>query len=287
MNTPVDRNSPLSLRPFASADLPAALRLTQAEKWSHRFEDWQLALRLGRGWAVVDGNAELLGTTLRWGYGPSLSTIGLVVVRADCQGRGIGRMLMNAAMAGCEQRTLQLTATLAGRRLYEQCGFVVAGAVNQRQGIPNVQAAPLPAGVTLRAATSADLEKLTALDTAAFGGPRAALLAAVLEEGKGLIASRDGTDFAFAMRRRAGRGLLIGPLVAPDAATAIALTGALLETGGEVCRIDIPADESEFGAWLEASGLPSVDEVTPMRRGQRAAPVAGAKTWALASQAFG
>src|SRR6185437_9201170 len=82
------------LRRLQAADLAAALKLTQAERWSHRMEDWEFHYRLGLGWAACDSTGKLLGTASWWAYGDAFATVGLVLVDQSCQGRGIGRKLM-------------------------------------------------------------------------------------------------------------------------------------------------------------------------------------------------
>jgi GNAT superfamily N-acetyltransferase len=50
-----------------------------------------------------------------------------VVVRQDAQGRGLGRLLMQAAIRDAGARTLGLVATTAGLKLYQSLGFVETG----------------------------------------------------------------------------------------------------------------------------------------------------------------
>ena len=71
---------PLNIRRMQASDLPAALKLTQAENWSHRLEDWEFHYRLGRGWVACDEEGKLVGTILWWPYGKEFGTVGLVVV---------------------------------------------------------------------------------------------------------------------------------------------------------------------------------------------------------------
>ena len=112
---------------IAAEDLPDALRLTQALPWSHTLQDWQLHFRVGRGFAATDDAGRLLGTILWWPYGEHYGSVGLVVVSAGAQGRGIGRALMDTVLSDAGSRSLQLVATEAGLKLYRQCGFCELG----------------------------------------------------------------------------------------------------------------------------------------------------------------
>jgi hypothetical protein len=91
----------------------------------------------------------------------------------------------------------------------------------------------------------------------------------------------------FAMLRRFGRGLAIGPVVAPDADSAKALIAHLVGlNAGKFVRIDIDFD-SGLTEWLEGLGLLRVDAPTVMVRGTAPAHVEGVRLYALVNQALG
>lgn len=250
--------------------------------------DWALHLRLGRGFGARDGDGSLLGTAIWWDWDGKLATLGLVVVRPDCQGRGIGRMLMRAILAETGERTVGLVATNAGLKLYQDCGFVVSGGIVQCQGTVAGSAASPPKGVLVREAGLGDRTALYALDAAAVGARRPALLDAVLDAGlPALLAERGGRLVGGALLRPAGRGTTVGPLIADSEDVARALADAALDRIGGFARLDVPASAERLVAHLESRGLPVVDRVTAMLRG--APPPAGDKTrrFGLVSQAFG
>jgi ribosomal protein S18 acetylase RimI-like enzyme len=277
------------IRRMQPGDLPAALKLTQAEQWSHRLEDWQFHHRLGHGWVECSDAGALLATATWWAYGESFGAIGLVVVDRSQQGKGIGRRLMDTLIDDAGSRSLQLIATTAGLKLYRQCGFREAGVIEQRQGIvsPLLPLPPSADGTTVRAATAQDVESLVNLDTAAFGAPRRTIINQLLVEGSGLLAAVDGRPAGFAMTRQAGRGTLIGPLVADSEAVAIMLVARLLSAGTGFIRIDIPGDAPQLARWLDAAGLVAVDRVTSMLRGVWLKAQANVRTFGLVSQALG
>ncbi len=288
------------LRPLVAADLPAALALTQSQRWSHQMHDWQLHFDLGQGLGACDTDGTLLGAALWWAQGERCATIGLVVVRPDCQGRGIGRQLMGAVLARTGERPVGLIATAAGLRLYEECGFVRLGEILQCQGAvqpahpmstsparPTTPATPT-AEARIRAFDPTDRRALFALDAAAFGAQRDALLDAVLGAGQpAWVAERERRLVGFALQRPAGHGVTVGPMVAPDEATAIALATQALATIEGPARFDIPATAGMLAAALAARGLPVVDRVTRMVRGEWPAVDPGARLYGLASQALG
>lgn len=273
------------MRRLQPSDLPAALKLTQAVQWSHRLEDWQLHYRLGQGWAICGDDGALLGTATWWSYGEHLGSVGLVLVDGSQQGKGLGRRLMDTIIDDAGSRSLQLMATQAGLKLYKQCGFREVGMIEQRQGM--LAPPPAPTSVTLRAATSDDLETLIALDAAAFAAPRRELMRELLAIGSGIVAMVDGRAAGFVMKRQGGRGTLIGPVVAHSESLAIALVAQMLNSTTGFTRIDIPVAAGELGRWLDSVGLVRVDTVIAMLRGERPEAQPGVRTFGLASQAFG
>ena len=284
---PTPSTDGIVLRALQEADLDAALGLSQAVHWPHRLADWQLAFRFGSG-VVAERDGELVGCAMSWPWGPSHATLGLVIVDPKCQGRRVGFRLMQALLADLEDRSVLLHATAEGRGLYERLGFVRTGEVRQHQG--PAQSAPLVAldpGWRLRPSDQADASVLIELDAAARGMPREALMRELLAASDTVVLDQEGVCRGFAMLRRFGRGLIIGPVVAPDAQGAKALIAHLAGiSAGKFVRIDIDFD-SGLTEWLESLGLMRVDGPTEMVRGPVPAPVPGVRRYALVTQALG
>jgi GNAT superfamily N-acetyltransferase len=272
----------MKMRRMQPDDLPSALKFTQAVQWSHRLEDWEFHHRLGRGWVAGDDSGAMLGTATWWSYGKHHGSVGLVVVDRSQQGKGIGRRLMETIIDDAGPRSLQLVATQAGLKLYQQCGFREVGMIEQRQGEVSSPVDAPSTTAAMRATTTGDLETLRALDAAAMGAPRRELLQHLLAVGSGFL-----HPGGFVIKRQAGRGTLIGPVVAESESLAIALVAKALNSSTGFVRIDIPSSAKQLAAWLDSVGLVKVDTVTAMRRGDSPAANPSVRTYALASQAFG
>lgn len=284
---PTPSTDGIVLRALQESDLDAALSLSQAVHWPHRLADWQFAFGFGSG-MVAERDGEVVGCALRWLWGPAHATLGLVIVDPKCQGRRIGLRLMQALLADLDGRSVLLHATAEGRGLYERLGFVRTGEVRQHQG--PAQSAPLVAldpGWRLRPSDHADAAVLIELDAAARGMPREALMRELLAASDTVVLDQDGACRGFAMLRRFGRGLIIGPVVAPDALGAKALIAHLVGiSAGKFVRIDVDFD-SGLTEWLESLGLLRVDAGTEMVRGAVPGAVPGVRRFALVTQALG
>src|SRR5690606_24114730 len=217
VSVPHSQFSAIQYRPLQEADLPQAHALSAALQWPHRLEDWRFGWRLGAGEAAWHG-ADLAGVALHWDYGTCM-TLGHIIVAPAHQGQGIGGTLVARALRHAAAPAALLHATPAGAGVYARQGFGVVGQVAQHQGGVPAQlpaAGPLPAGVALRPLAPGDRAWAMAWDTAATGMRREALLGALWDTAQGVALMRAGQPAGFSLLRRAGRGWVVGPLVAPD-----------------------------------------------------------------------
>ncbi len=274
-------------RKFARRDIAGAHRLSLEAGWPHRLEDWEFVQKLGRGY-VAENGGDLIGTVLTWAHDRRHASLGMVIVSPAHQGRGIGRGLMDLALADLGKRTVLLNATPQGRKLYESLGFHDAGQVEQHQGaVAQVRAISLPRGERLRPVGASDATELAALATSASGFSRARTMARLLEVSDSIVLARGDESLGFACFRRFGHGHAIGPVVAPDAARAQALVSHWLAMHpGRFVRIDVPC-ASGLGDWLDGLGLEKVDTVITMARGPRPAAGQAVRSFALLNQALG
>ncbi|AHG38873.1 GNAT family acetyltransferase [Pseudomonas syringae CC1557] len=274
-------------RPMTAADVGNAHELSIALKWPHRLEDWAMLQRVAQGFVALH-NGRLIGSAFACHQG-EFSTIGLVIVSDDYQGKGIGRKLMELAIGSVAPRTAVLNATLAGAPLYEKMGFVSFGEIQQRQGQAQ-QPTPteLKADESCRVLIEADHPRVLELANAGSGMDRLVTLGDVLNNIEYAVGiEHDGQLQAFALLRPFGRGLCIGPVVAQSVEQARHMIEHLLaKVPYAFVRIDIPTD-CGLADWLEEAGLKRVDSVTCMSMGAVPQPSQGVRQFALISQAIG
>lgn len=276
-SSPVIAPQDLRIEPFAQEHLDAALRLSQQVGWPHRIEDWALNASVSGGVVALEGN-KVVGTALRTIFG-DVALLNMIIVDARMRGRGLGRRVMGAVIAMAGPREMRLVATQEGLPLYEKLGFSATGQIAQHQGIAESATPDLP----VSDGDSGDVERLAAMDRTASGMARIELLRRIAGQGQVLLAE-DG----FAMLREFGRGHVLGPVVARDAATARALIaeGARRCVGGFL-RVDLPRELglSDHAASL---GLAHVGGGTAMACRAAIAPEQkDFTTYALVSQALG
>jgi len=277
----------LTLRAMTPEDIEQCYRMTQALKWPHRREDWQLALQLGEG-TVIEEQGRVIGSAMLWRWGEHAATLGLVIVDNQQQGRGLGKQLMLAQLEKVPDGNVRLHATEMGKGLYEKLGFVSCGEIRQHQtrALASLPDAVIPAGLHLRPATPADHAVLVKLDQQAHGMHRPALFDHLLRDCQTLLLQDDQQQIqGFASLRRFGHGWAIGPVIATALPVAQALVATLMQPlQGQFLRIDTDAS-LPLASWLNTLGLDQVDAPTTMVRGTPWTPQ-GMQAFGLMTQAM-
>jgi len=270
--------------PLRGDHMPQAHGLSAELRWPYREEDWRFALELGQG-VAAEHEGQLVGTALWWLYEEDFASCGMIIVKPAHQGRGIGRRLVDDLLHQAEGRSMILNSTVEGRPLYDRLGFVPRGEVSQHQAVlAQAPAAGEKSG--MRAFARDDLDAIRALDRRASGMGRRALLHALLAVGRGIVLERRGRIVGYGCSRRWGRGFVIGPVVAENPAQAQALIATLASAHvGEFVRVDV--NREDLSQWLDGIGLPRVDRVVSMVRGDPPHSAPDATLFALSNQSFG
>ncbi|MET2828546.1 GNAT family N-acetyltransferase [Mesorhizobium shangrilense] len=263
--------------------------------WPHRAEDWQFLRDVGQGFVVLDEIGRVLGSAMWFAHGADFATVGMVITSPRLQTLGAAQWLMKRIFDKVGGRDLRLNATRAARRLYLSLDFVPEKTVYQCQGIARAQSM---GGSTetrgdIRGLDARDIPSVIALDAAAFGVRRAALIEKLFAHSAGYGLFKGDTLKAFALCRPFGRGHVVGPVVAESDAEAVAIVRPhVADHSGSFLRVDTHMDNGEFAAFLSHSGMPVFDTVLTMSMGKRLPDfvISGAATpmiYALTSQTLG
>lgn len=270
------------LLPMAATDLDAVATLVTAIRWPHRRADVQALIELGHGRIAHDpADGRLLGVGLWWPFGERAARIGLVIVDPAIQGRGLGRRMVETLISDAA-RPVMLLATRAGRPLYDKLGFVETGAVCQHQGEYRGKAVR---DQRIRPATASDLTAILRVDAEATGLDRAQVLRHLMGVGRTAVLADGEAVAGYAVERAFGCGSVIGPIVAPAEADAIALFDALAAPG--FVRVDRAAGATALGRHLASRGLALDSESAAMVLGGWPAALTPPRLFALASHALG
>lgn len=284
----------ISFQPFGVEHLPGAAALSRDENWPHRIEDWGLVRSLSRG-VVVLADGDVAGTAFVTRFGP-VAMANMIIVGKAMRGRGLGRRLMEEAMALQVPDEWRLVATADGLPLYRKLGFEETGLIAQHQGVL-LDLMGAPADERLDWAKPEEAATIAALDTQATGMERLPLIEAILKTGRIAVVREAGEIAGYAALRAFGYGEVAGPVIARSTEEAQALLTFLFAgQAGRFMRVDTATD-SGLSLWLERAGLAHVGGGVAMSRVDKTAdrgtsrvdgPSAGTvKRFALAAQALG
>ena len=269
------------IRLLTPADLDDAVTLSSTAGWNQQREDWRMLQTLApRGSFAAIGEGRIVGTSIGIDYG-HFGWIAMMLVEPAYRGRGVGRRLLEAAMAAVpSDRPIRLDATPMGRPLYQAFGFedesmltrYVAPAAARR--VP-----PHPGGLSTETLTEASLPAIVKHDGGIFGADRRAVLDWALHRAPDYArVTRSDAGLARYCFGRLGRRFdQVGPVVADDDEAARALVAAAL-AGAEDRAVAIDAFDARngFTAWLRAIGFDAERPLFRMRRrGTHAPPVPG------------
>lgn len=259
---------------FRHNDLNRFLALAAAEGWiCDRWEFDFLFRTFPNGCLVARQGGIPVGFVTSIKYGKS-GWIGNLIVREELRGKGVGTTLMNRALAALDNagaETVWLTASLAGKPVYESLGFTTVDVVNRWVG-RGIGGVATPAGETISRAD------ILALDQAGWGDRRDTVIDLVA--GQGRVFSTRG---AFLVSQRCAGGTQLGPWGGADLGALLLLEKALAEAGwGKKVFLDAPVSNAGQTAHLLGMGFSVRGSNLLMFRGETPAYEPG-RIFALAS----
>ena len=281
--------------PLTTAELDDAEALVREAGWNQTAADWRIFLDLGTVHAVRNSARRVIATAAMLPYGGRFAWISMVLVAGEYRRQGLAKRLLRRCVSDLTAKRLTpvLDATPAGRLVYVALGFqdtwglqrLVASQPDRR----STDTADTADGLTVRPIGGADWQALCDYDALAFGADRSSVLGRLRGRvpGAELVAWRGDRIAGFLMGRDGRSATQLGPLVAEDESTAVALLArGLGGTSGPV-YIDLADAKSEVRRWLDARGFVSQRPFTRMVHGRPTAFDDPARTVAVAGPELG
>ena len=260
----------IEVRQMKETDLSAAMEIKDAEGWNQTLEDWQFFLNQDPYLCVVATHEQkTIATVTAVGYESKLAWIGMMLVRNDFRGLGIGKLLMEnilKKLAGFP--AIKLDATPAGLPLYEKIGFVREYSI-LRSVCPavSVETENRPEKNRLRPVLPEHLEAIANYDKGIFGINRKVVLAYLMtRSSESAWLAEDGqTIKGYLLGRPGSNYFQLGPLVADSTETAIQLLQqALTKHQGQPVVVDLISGKDVLLNWLQLRGFTVRRELTRM-----------------------
>ncbi len=232
------------------------------------------------GGLVAELDGDLVGMAWVHMRGP-VATIGPLAVEPRAQGRGIGRALIERAVALAGPRVPQVrlvheSYNAASLALYLRTGFrVVAPLLDLELGPGAAVIAATPSGARIRDAIAADRTRLVERDGRAFGAPRPQSVDLYLERGRTLVAERGQALAGYAFGIGMGSLGYLGSASAEDADCLLDLLATLaaeLHGRWTTLRTLVPASDRRLVEGLLGIGFRVFRACHYMVRGGGTAP---------------
>jgi GNAT superfamily N-acetyltransferase len=255
-------------------DIPLGLRLREQAGWNQTAADWQRCLDLQPdGCFIADYDGTPSGTVTTCIFG-SVAWIAMVLVDAALRGRGIGRALLDGALAFLDQRgipSVRLDATPLGRPLYQSLGFVEEYTLIRHEGIAAAEETAHDHGgrITVCAMRGEHLECVLQLDRRITNTDRQLLLRRLFAEEpeQWRVALQGEEVLGYTAARPGSRAWQIGPCLASAAMGPLLLADSWRRHAGQRVFVDVPADNAAALAVVQAAGLVAQRPLYRMGRG--------------------
>jgi GNAT superfamily N-acetyltransferase len=259
------------IRRLGPADLKDCMALAVGRGWSPEKSKWAMLLEVAEALGVDAPDGGLAGSVVLARYGQHHASVGMMLVAARFSRRGLGHALMSRLLAEAGDATVTLFATDAGKPLYEKFGFrtIRRSAAFVGTFRPERRGGRMDGGAVTRPFTPADMAAILDVDKAAFGADRShivgrlpafAVRLRVLETSAGI------TGYAAAWRNEPTA--VVGPVVAPDHASARLLIADLAAEVRGPLRLDLDPGDPELPGWADARGLSPVSRTAVMVHGE-------------------
>lgn len=250
----------LPIAPIALDQCEAVWPLSIEAGWNQNVADWRFMLEAGRGFGLrgIDGKWEASSLVLP--LGERLAWISMVLVTQARRRGGVGTGLLKRCIAEVQASgaVAGLDATEQGRPIYLPLGFRDLYRI-ARWHFDGVKAMP-PVAAMVRPMGEADLADVAAYDRPRSGMERGALLRhlATRQPGRAWVArDKDGRIAGFVLGREGRTATSLGPVIADDEATGLALIATAAAAAPGPFIIDVPDVHATIRRWLEDQGAVS------------------------------
>lgn len=278
--------------PLSASELRDADALVREAGWNQTNADWRIFLDLGHVHAVRNSDARVVATAATLPHEGKFAWISMVLVSADYRRQGLASRLMRRCIDDLTTSGLIpiLDATPDGRAVYRALGFEDMWGYH-RMALRTPPARPPAPDKQIEVYSIGDSvwPSLCDYDAAAFGARRDAMLGRLrgrLPQAE-LYAARGGKITGLLLGRDGRSANQLGPLIADDDETALALLQRAMSAIEPPIYLDLADAKRGLRGWLETTGFSDVRPLTRMALGSSRRFDDPRRTYAVAGPEFG
>ncbi len=237
-------NAPLTIRNMTREEVDLTMDWADREGWNPGLHDAEAFFTSDPGGFFTGEIAgEMVASASLVKYPGDLSFAGLLIVRKDLRGQGIGARMIEHLLSQGRCRNIGADGVVAMVPTYEKNGFHFTYWNHRFQGWGGGEAPN-----DLVGASELPFEDLVHYDRTIFRAPRNVFLKAFLAQPDqtSLSVLKDGEISGYGTIRRCRTGHKVGPLFAEDRRTAEkVLRGLIATVPGEPYFLDVPQPNAE------------------------------------------
>lgn len=245
----------LAITPIDAAESEAVWPLSIEAGWNQNVADWRFMLGAGRGFGLRGSDGKWEASSLVLPLGEKLAWISMVLVTKARRRGGVGTGLLKRCIAEVQANgaVAGLDATEQGRPIYLPLGFRDLYKIS-RWHFDGVKHTPSTEGV--RPMTAADLPAVLTYDREVSLMDRPGLLThlAARQPEMAFVTYSGARLAGFVLGREGRAAYSIGPVIADNEATGLALIARAASSVPGPFIIDVPDAHREIQAWLEKQG---------------------------------
>ncbi len=245
---------PPGIEPIGVAESEAVWSLSIEAGWNQNVADWRFMLGHGRGFGLRGDDGKWEASSLVLPLGDKLAWISMVLVTHARRRGGVGTGLLKRCIAEVQASgaVAGLDATEQGRPIYLPLGFRDLYKIS-RWHFDGVKEMASTAAV--RPMTAADLPAVLVYDRELSRMERPELLMHLASRQLTMAFVADSGGFVLGREGRTAYS--IGPVIADDEATGLALIAKAASSVSGPFIIDVPETHTEVRKWLERQGAVS------------------------------
>ena len=278
------------LENFEVIDIPSLIDLSNSVGWDYDESEIKTIMSSGKIYGYRNEIGEIICSAAIVEYDSKLASIGMVIVRQDYQGMGLGKKATQKCIESIpSSTTIMLIATEEGKPMYEKMGFSSVDSIQKficktyETSYTNVKS------IKIKAYNEKDFTQLIQIDKEAFGDDRKTFLLNRIKQSKVALVAKDsnGKVIAYGLSISGPVNLILGPIVAPDSEAALAIVDELVKNHQGKLRIDVPSGNEEFIAQLIKCGFSKVGQPPIMIKNSVELPFRNKTLYSIAAQIFG
>lgn len=279
------------LEQFDTHDILGLIDLSNSVGWDYDLAEVTTVMSSGKIYGHKNEEGKIVSSAAIIDYGSKLASIGMVIVREDYRGMGLGRKAAEKCLESVPINTpVMLIATEDGKPMYEKMGFHTIDSVYKflcNSFEPLITSSDLYSNIS--PLSEEDLSGVISLDTEAFGVNRETFLMNRINQSKDsfVVKSPDGAIIGYGLSVKGPVNLILGPIVAADSQTAIVIINELAKNHLGKLRIDVPSGNEIFMSKLEECGFIKVSQPPIMIINSNELPTRNNTLYGIAAQIFG